>query len=288
MELTELVKSIQKFELVCEKLTQQKLAGLFNSTFQGHGWAIAHIRRYEPGDNVRDIEWNITARLRETFVKTFTQEKERLVWILIDVSRSMMAQGQGRSKYEVAAQVAAAVAFSALESQDRVGVILYSDRIEQLIPAARGRIHFWRIARELVSMRPQGKATDTAGALETLLRHQPKSSLVFLLSDFIGEDYEAPSRILAHHHELVALRLNDENEARSPRLGWMRVQDAESGGSRWMNTSAAAFQSNRQQQYRKVADRFRQAYQNTATRQLTLEIQGNYQEELITFLQHRR
>ncbi|MET4075079.1 DUF58 domain-containing protein [Hymenobacter sp. UYCo722] len=288
MELTELIQSIQKFELVCEKLTRQQLAGLFNSTFHGRGWAIDHIRRYEPGDNVRDIEWNVTARLRETFVKTFTQEKERLVWILIDVSRSMMVQAPGRGKYEVAAEVAAAIAFSALESQDQVGVILYSDRIERLIPAARGRLHFWRIARELVGVRPQGKATDTAGALETLLRHKTKSSLVFLLSDFIGDDYEAPSRVLAHQHELIALRINDESEQRAPRLGWMRVQDAESGSARWLNTSAASFQAKRQQQYQKVADRFRQAYHDTNTRQLTLGIQGNYREELITFLQHRR
>lgn len=288
MELQELFASIQKFDLVSEKLTQRKLAGLFNSSFHGRGWAIDHVRRYEAGDSIRDIEWNVTARLRETFVKTFTQEKERLVWILLDVSRSVLSAANGRRMYEVALTIGATLAFSALESQDQVGLILYSDKIERIIPAARGKVQFWRIARELVSVQPVGHATDTAGALRTLLQNHSKSSLIFLISDFIGGDYAQPSHVLAQQHELVAIRIHDECASRVPRLGWVRMLDAESGYTRWLNTSSASFGEEQKQQESQVADQFQLAYHHSAIRNLSLDAQGSYMEELVTFLQQRR
>ena len=288
MELQELVRNIQKVEMLCEKLTQQQLAGLFNSSFKGRGWSIDHLRKYEVGDNIKDIDWNVTARLRETFVKTFTQEKERLVWILIDVSSSLRVATSSKSKGDVALEIGAALAFSALESQDQVGVILYSDRIERLIPAARGKVQFWRIAQELVALKPAGQATDIAGALQFLLASNVKSSIVFLLSDFATGDYGRPSHIVAQQHELVAIRVFDEREAVVPPLGWVQLQDAESGQTQWLNTSSAKFRQRYQQQYQQVAVGFEQAYGNTAVRSLSVSTEGKYMEELIGFLQHRR
>ena len=288
MELQELIRNIQKVEVLCEKLTQQTLAGLFDSTFRGRGWNIDHLRKYQVGDNIKDIEWNVTARFRETFVKTFTQEKERLVWILLDVSKSVRHTTSGKSKYEVVLEIGAALAFSALESQDQVGVVLYSDKIEQLIPAARGKVHFWRIAQALVALRPSGQATDMAGALQFLQKSNAKSSVVFLLSDFVAGDYARPSHLLAQQHELVAIRVFDERESTVPPLGWVRLQDAESGKTRWLNTSAAAFRQRYAQQYAQVADSFRQAYGNTSVKSLSVSVTGNYMQELIGFLHRGR
>ena len=288
MELQDLIQNIRKVELLSEKLTQQKLAGLFNSAFKGRGWELDHIRKYEVGDNVKDIEWNVTARFRETHVKTFTQEKERLVWLLLDVSQSVAHPAPGRSKHDVALELAAALAFSALESQDRVGLICYSDKIERLVPAARGKVHFWRIAQELVSVRPRGQATDTAAAIQFLLDSNPRRSVVCLISDFVGPDYGRASHILAQQHELVAIRVFDEREAHVPRLGWVRLQDAESGQTRWVNTSAASFQQRQQQQYAAVAQDFEQAYGHSAVRSLAVGTGGQHLEALIGFLQHGR
>jgi uncharacterized protein (DUF58 family) len=288
MELQELIRNIQKVEVLCEKLTRQTLAGLFDSTFKGRGWSIDHLRKYEVGDNIKDIEWNVTARFRETFVKTFTQEKERLVWVLIDASQSVRHTAGGKSKYEVALEIGAALAFSALESQDQVGVILYSDKIERLIPAARGKVHFWRIAQELVALRPSGQATDIGGALQFLQKINPKNSVVFLLSDFVAGGYARPSHLLAQQHELVAIRLFDARESEVPQLGWVRLQDAESGKTQWLNTSSAAFRRRYQQQHAQVADDFRRAYSNTPVRSLSLSTRAKYMEELIGFLQHAR
>ncbi|WP_201986877.1 DUF58 domain-containing protein [Hymenobacter rubidus] len=287
MEIQELIQKIQKVEIACEKLTQQKLAGLFNSSFHGRGWSIDSVRKYEVGDNIRDIEWNVTARFRETFVKTFTQEKERQVWILLDVSNSMRHNSLAKSKHDVAREIGAALAFSALDSQDQVGVILYSDKIERLIPMARGKAHFWRIAKELVAVSPASKATDSTCALEFLLKSNTKSSVVFLVSDFVGGGYERASQVVAQQHELVAIRVFNEQEAEVPRLGWMRMLDAESGKTRWMNTSSAAFRQRQQSHFDETADRFRAAYHNTAVRHLSVSTPGNYMESLIHFLQRK-
>ncbi|UOQ96711.1 DUF58 domain-containing protein [Hymenobacter sp. 5317J-9] len=290
MELQELIQTVQKFELLCQRLTQQKLAGLFNSSFKGRGWSIDHIRKYEVGDNIKDIEWNVTARFRETFVKTFTQEKERLVWLLVDVSRSMLpaAPGQGRGKYEVALEISAALAFSAIESQDQVGVVFFSDKVEHVVPAARGKVHFWRIAKELVAARPASRATSVAAALQFLINSHAKSSVVFLVSDFVSEDYATASQVLAQQHELVAIRVAEEREAQVPKLGWVQLRDAETGRTRWQNTSAAGFHQRLEQHHEQVAGRFEEAYGPTAVRSLTVGTAGKHLEELIGFLQHAK
>ncbi|MBJ6110397.1 DUF58 domain-containing protein [Hymenobacter sp. BT523] len=290
MELQELIQTVQQFELLCQRLTQQPLAGLFNSSFKGRGWSIDHIRKYEVGDNIKDIEWNVTARFRETYVKTFTQEKERLVWILVDVSRSMLpaAPGQGKGKYEVALEISAALAFSAIESQDRVGVVFFSDRVEHVVPAARGKVHFWRIAKELVAARPLSRGTSVAAALQFLVSSHAKSSVVFLVSDFVSDDYATASQVLAQQHELLAVRVVEEREAEVPRLGWVQLRDAESGRTRWQNTSRSGFRQQLAQHQGQVASRFEAAYGPTAVRSLAVGTGGKHLEALVGFLQHAK
>lgn len=287
MLVNELIRRIHEFELLCQKLTQQTLAGLFKSSFKGRGLVIDQIRRYEMGDNVKDIDWNVTARFRETFVKTFTQESERLIWIVIDVSGSATHGTDAQSKYEAEMVLGAALAYSAIESNDRVGVIFYSDRMEGLIQPARGKAHFWRIAHELVGRKSSGGATDVACALSFLMNTNTKHSLVFLLSDFVANDYPSISMVLAEQHELIAIRVTDETDGKFPAAGWVRLQDAESGLSRWVNTSSPAFRGLYQQHHARLENQFTQVFASSAVRSLSVSVQEKYLEHLISFLQNQ-
>lgn len=288
MELEAVIKNIQKMEVLCKSISQQKLAGAFRSSFKGRGVALDAIRKYEVGDDIRDINWNVTARFREPFIKTFTEDKERLIWILIDVSGSGSFGTTGKSKYELEVEIGAALAYSALESNDQVGVLFFSDKIEKLIQPARGMVHFWRIAKEMVSIDPVGKATDITGALKFLLHINPKSSVVFLLSDFISGEYGPASQVLAQQHELVAIRVFDEKEHRLPKLGWIRMKDAESGKYKWINTSSASFRKNYQFHQDKVESYFREAFRNSVVGNIAIGTHEDHMERLIGFMQSRK
>ena len=288
MLVEDLIRRIHEFEILCEKLTQQKLAGLFKSSFKGRGLVIDHLRKYEVGDNIKDIDWNVTARFRETFVKTFTQENERLVWIVIDVSKSMNRSTACQGKYEAAVVMGAALAYSAIEANDQVGVLFYSDKIEALVPPARGKVHFWRIAREMVARKGAGRGTNVACALEFLLNARAKNSVVFLLSDFVTADYHQITAVLAQQYELVVIRLADAWDGRLPALGWVRMQDSECGASHWVNTSSAGFRRRHLEAHARLQQDFEDLHANSSVRSLTVSLQDDYLERLVTFLQNKK
>ena len=287
MLVEDLIRRLREFEIICEKLTQQQLAGLFKSAFKGRGLVIDHLRKYEVGDNVKDIDWNVTARFRETFVKTYTQENERLVWVVIDVSKSMNQSTACQGKYEAAVVMGAALAYSAIEANDRVGVLFYSDKIEVLVPPARGKVHFWRIAREMVARKGSGAGTDVACALEFLLNARAKNSVVFLLSDFVTADYHKITAVLAQQCELVVIRIADAWDGRLPALGWVRMQDAERGTSHWVNTSSAGFRHRHREAYASLQQDFEDLHAHGSVRSLTVSVQDNYLERLVTFMQNK-
>lgn len=287
MELQELIQAVGRAQMLSQTLTQQKLAGLFQSAYRGTGWQLDHLRKYEAGDNVKDIDWNVTARYRDAYVKTYAQERERLIWLLVDVSGSVTHTSAGRSRYHAALVVAATLASSGLDHQDRVGVLCFSDKIERLIPPGRGSVHFWRIAQELVALRPSSRATDIVGALSFLVNSPGKSALVFLISDFLAPDYAPALRLLAQQHELVAIRLTDEREHAVPAVGWLQLQDTESGRSRWVNTSGAAFRAGCQQEHAQLEAGFQAAFAESAARHVSLNAAGDYLPDLIRFLQLR-
>lgn len=287
MLVEDLIRRLREFEIICEKLTQQQLAGLFKSAFKGRGLVIDHLRKYEVGDNVKDIDWNVTARFRETFVKTYTQENERLVWVVIDVSKSMNQSTACQGKYEAAVVMGAALAYSAIEANDRVGVLFYSDKIEVLVPPARGKVHFWRIAREMVARKGSGAGTDVACALEFLLNARAKNSVVFLLSDFVTADYHKITAVLAQQCELVVIRIADAWDGRLPALGWVRMQDAERGTSHWVNTSSAGFRHRHREAYASLQRDFEDLHVHGSVRSLTVSVQDNYLERLVTFMQNK-
>jgi uncharacterized protein (DUF58 family) len=191
--------------------------------------AFSEVRQYQPGDEIRAIDWNVTARMNDAYIKVFTEERELTVMLVVDVSASKEFGSRGRSKSEIAAEVAAQIAFSAIANNDRVGLILFSDRVEKVIPPKKGRKHVLRLITDILTFAPQGKGTDLGAGLNYLSQVSKRKAVTFLISDFLARDYEQPLRIVGRKHDLVPVVISDPLEARFPRLGLVELEDPESG-----------------------------------------------------------
>ena len=237
MELEELVRRIQKTELLSLNMSQQKLAGAFNSMFKGRGLALNSVRKYEYGDDVRDINWHVTARFRDTYINTFTEERERLIWLMIDISGSASFGPSKPSRFEQQIELAATLAFSAVSNSDRIGLIFFNDKIQRVLEPGRGMTAFWRIAKELVDAKCAGK-TDINHAISFFMNVSRKSSVVFLLSDFLSSGYGPALRMLTQNHELFTIQIAHDLEKEFPDLGWFKMVDSESSLSKWVNSGS--------------------------------------------------
>ncbi len=235
-----IIKKVRKIEIKARGLSQQMFSGEYHSAFKGRGMAFSEVREYQYGDDVRNIDWNVTARLAHPYVKIFEEEREMTVMLLVDVSGSGRFGTQGQFKEELAAEVAATLAFSAIANNDKVGVILFSDRIEKFIPPKKGRQHILRIIRELITFRPQSNGTDIAQALGYFSNVIKRRCTAFLLSDFFSPTpYAEALKIAASKHDLVALRLVDRREEHLADLGLMKLYDPESTETLWVDTGSA-------------------------------------------------
>ena len=238
----EIIKKVRKIEIKARGLSQQMFSGEYHSAFKGRGMAFSEVREYQYGDDVRNIDWNVTARLAHPYVKIFEEERELTVMLLVDVSGSGRFGTQGQFMEELAAEVAATLAFSAIANNDKVGVILFSDQIEKFIPPKKGRQHILRIIRELITFRPQSNGTDIAQALRYFSNVIKRRCTAFLLSDFItprGMSYSDALKLVASKHDLVALRLVDRREEHLADLGLMKLYDPESTETLWVDTGSA-------------------------------------------------
>jgi uncharacterized protein (DUF58 family) len=224
-----LIKRIRKLEIATRKVVTDTLAGQYHSVFKGRGMAFAEVRQYQPGDEIRTIDWNVTARMNEPYVKVFTEERELTVMLLVDVSASKEFASKGQSKSEIAAEVAAQIAFSAIANNDRVGLILFSDRVEHVIPPKKGRKHVLRLVTEILAFRPKGKGTDLSAGLNYLSRIAKRKTVTFLISDYLVRDPEKPMRIVSRKHDLVPVVISDPLEEEFPRLGLVALLDPETG-----------------------------------------------------------
>ncbi|MBP3737798.1 MAG: DUF58 domain-containing protein [Muribaculaceae bacterium] len=239
MERNELLKKVRKIEIKAKGLSQNIFAGEYHSAFKGRGMTFSEVREYQYGDDVRDIDWNVTARYGKPYVKVYEEERELTVMILVDVSASHNFGAVGDIKREMMAQVAATLAFSAIQNNDKVGVIFFSDKIEKFIPPQKGRKHILLVIRELLDFTPTSTGTDINHALEYMTSALKKRTTTFLVSDFIdAHDYEKAMSIANHKHDLIALQVYDKREAQMPNVGLMRVRDAERGAERWIDTSS--------------------------------------------------
>lgn len=239
MEQNELLKKVRKIEIKAKGLSQNIFAGEYHSAFKGRGMTFSEVREYNYGDDVRDIDWNVTARYNKPYVKVYEEERELTVMLVVDLSGSKDFGAVGVAKREMMTEIAATLAFSAIQNNDKVGVLLFTDKIERFIPPKKGRKHILLLIRELLSFEPESRGTDINHALEYLTSALKKRCTTFLVSDFIdtGDYYKAMS-IANHKHDLIAIQVYDQREAQLPDVGLMRVTDAETGATRWINTSS--------------------------------------------------
>lgn len=228
---------VRKIEIKARGLSRQLFSGEYHSAFKGRGMAFSEVREYQYGDDVRSIDWNVTARLNHPYVKIFEEERELTVMLLVDVSGSNRFGTHHQFKEELVAEVAATLAFSAIQNNDKVGVILFSDRIEKFIPPKKGSSHILRIIRELITFRPSSNGTDLAEALRYFTNVIKKRCTAFLLSDFYDDNYTDALKIASGKHDLVAIRIADEKEMRLPDLGLAKFYDPETGETIWIDTA---------------------------------------------------
>ncbi|OGU19074.1 MAG: hypothetical protein A2059_00855 [Ignavibacteria bacterium GWA2_55_25] len=250
METKELLKKVRQLEIRTRGVVNQVFSGEYHSVFKGRGMTFSEVREYQMGDDIRTIDWNVTARFDHPFIKVFEEERELTVMLLVDLSGSQFFGSQGQLKRDVAVELSAILAFSAMKNNDKVGALLFSDQIEKYIPPRKGRSHALRIVRELISFEPKRPATSIKTALEYLNQVQKKRSIVFVISDFMDRGYEAALRIAGKRHDLIGITLLDPRENELPKVGLITFRDAETGEQRWIDTSKAAVR-NAYQAYRR-------------------------------------
>jgi uncharacterized protein (DUF58 family) len=239
METSELLKKVRKVEIKTRGLSSQVLSGEYHSAYKGRGMAFSEVREYVPGDDIRSIDWNVTARLNHPYIKVFEEERELTVMLLVDMSASGKFGTRSQTKHELITELCAVLSFSAITNNDKAGVIFFSDRIEKFIPPKKGRSHILRIIRELINMEPVGTGTDLAGALRYFNNVIKKRCIAFLISDFITTGYDDALKIASRKHDLAALRICDERETEMPDIGLVRFIDSETGKVSLMDSSDA-------------------------------------------------
>ena len=238
MESSELIKKVRRIEIRTRALTQQIFAGQYKSAFKGRGMAFSEVRQYNYGDDVRFIDWNVTARFNAPFVKIFNEEREMTVMLLIDVSGSNLFGTQKQFKTDLITELAAVLSFSAITNNDKVGVIFFSDTVEKFIPPAKGKSHILRIIRELLTYTPSQRQTNLSEALRYFTNAIKKKCTAFVISDFVGGDFEQALKIAANRHDIVALDILDKGETAIPNLGLLELLDPETGRRFWADTSS--------------------------------------------------
>lgn len=240
MEAQELFKKVRKIEIKTRGLSQQVFSGEYHSVFKGRGMAFSEVREYQFGDDVRNIDWNVTARFNHPFIKVFEEERELTVMLLIDVSGSNNFGTNTQLKQELITEISAVLSFSAIQNNDKVGVIFFSDKIEKFIPPKKGTSHILRIIRELVDFKSENTGTNVSEALRYLTNVIKKKATAFLISDFMDENMEKAVQIARHKHDLIAIRITDQREMELPNVGLVYMTDAETGEQTWVNTGSSS------------------------------------------------
>ena len=282
MTSEELLKRVRKIEIKTRKLSRNIFAGEYHSQFKGRGMAFSEVREYQPGDDVRSIDWNVTARLNKPYIQVFEEERELTVMLLVDVSGSRNFGTQTQMKRDMIAEVAATLAFSTIANNDKVGVILFSNKIEKFIPAKKGKTHVLHIIRELLSFEPTSRGTDIAQALQYFSNAQKRHCTAFLISDFIGSGaMYKPLMIASNRHEVNAIQIYDRREAELPNVGLVKFHDAETGNDIWVDTSITAVRSNYAQAWRDNQDEIQQLFTRTGVDHVSIRTDEDYVKALM-------
>jgi len=283
----EILQKVRRIEIATRGLVNDVFSGEYHSVFKGRGMSFAEVREYHYGDDIRAIDWNVTARTGAPFVKVFDEERELTVMLLVDASGSGEFGSLEQMKNEMAVEICAALAFSAIKNNDKVGLIIFTDRVEKFVPPRKGRRHVLRVLRELLYFAPEGRGTDVGGALEYLTRVIRRRAVVFLVSDFLAEGYERALSVAGRRHDVVAVEIGDRREEALPAIGLIELEDAETGEQIVVNTSDRAFRQAFQARIEKArADRLR-TFRRTKVDVMSLHTGDSYVEPLMRFFKER-
>lgn len=287
MDTKELLKKVRKIEIKTRRLSDHIFGGEYHSTFKGRGMTFSEVRQYQYGDDVRSIDWNVTARYNEPHVKVFEEERELTMMLLVDFSGSKLFGTMKQFKIEVVTEIAATLAFSATQNNDKIGLILFSDEVELYIPPKKGRFHVLRIIRELIEFEPKSKLTNVAEALKFLSNVMKKKAIVFVLSDFITDDYKHTLKIASNKHDVTGIRVFDKREEEIPNLGMVEMQDEETGEIMLVNTSSKKVRDNYKKFYREKVEYFRDSFAKSGAGVINCRVDESYVKKLLSYFKQR-
>jgi len=283
----ELLKKVRKIEIKTRRLSDHVFGGEYHSTFKGRGMTFSEVRQYQFGDDVRNIDWNVTARYSEPYIKVFEEERELTMMLMADISGSEFFGTDAQFKNEIITEIAATLAFSATQNNDKIGLILFSDEIELYIPPKKGKYHVLRIIRELIEFKPNSKKTDIAMALKFMRNVMKKKAIVFVLSDFIADDYKDTLKIVSNKHDVTGIRIYDAKEENIPNLGMVQMEDEESGELLLVNTGSKSVRNNYHAYYRGRVDYFQDAFLKSGAGALDCRVDESYVKKLLGYFKRR-
>ena len=288
METSEILKKVRRIEIKTRGLSQNIFAGEYHSSFKGRGMTFSEVRDYQPGDDVRNIDWNVTARFGKPFIKVFEEERELTVMLLIDVSGSRNFGTQTQMKRDMITEIAATLAFSTIQNNDKVGVILFSSKIELFIPPKKGRTHVLHIIRQLIDFHPEENGTDIGMALEYFTNAIKRRSTAFLISDFISDsDYLKSMQLASRKHDLYALQIYDLRDAEIPNVGLMKIRDAETGERVWIDTADTVTRNNYRDHWEQQQQRLNQTMLLSNVDSVSIRTDEDYVKSLLRLFKHR-
>lgn len=287
MDTKELLKKVRKIEIKTRRLSDHIFGGEYHSTFKGRGMTFSEVRQYQYGDDVRAIDWNVTARYNEPYIKVFEEERELTMMLMADISGSEHFGTSYQFKKEIITEISATLAFSAMQNNDKIGLILFTDEVELFIPPKKGKSHVLRIIRELLEFKPKSKKTNIAEALRFLSSVMKKKAITFILSDFIADEYEQTLKIVGKKHDVTGIRIYDQREEEIPNLGMVQMEDAESGELMLVNTQSKKTRDNYAQYYRDRVDYFQNAFTKSGSGVLSSRVDESYVKKLLGYFKRR-
>lgn len=287
METKDLLKKVRKIEIKTRRLSDHLFSGEYHTSFKGRGMTFSEVRQYQFGDDIRAIDWNVTARYNEPYVKVFEEERELTMLLLVDVSGSGNFGTLGDVKRNIVTEIAATMAFSATQNNDKIGLILFSDQIELYIPPKKGRSHVLRIIRELIEFEPKSHKTNVAQALQFLSATQKKKAIVFMISDFMDQGYEQPLKIAAKKHDITGIRVYDKREESLPNIGMVPMLDAESGQIQLVNTAAKSVRIAYEKYHHEQTTYFKEMFNKSGAGVVHTRADESYVTKLLGYFKSR-
>ncbi|QNK77009.1 DUF58 domain-containing protein [Winogradskyella undariae] len=287
MDTKELLKKVRKIEIKTRRLSDHIFGGEYHSTFKGRGMTFSEVRQYQFGDDVRNIDWNVTARTSQPHIKVFEEERELTMMLMVDVSGSEMFGTHNQFKNEIVTEIAATLAFSATQNNDKIGLILFSDDIELYIPPKKGRSHVLRIIRELIEFQPKSKKTNVSNAFKFLSNVMKKKAIVFVLSDFIADDYKQNLKISAGRHDITGIRVYDQHEAEIPNLGMVQMEDAETGEIMLVNTGSKQVRLDYSTFYDDKVTYYKDSFTKSGAGTIDCRVDESYVKKLLGYFKRR-